>query len=276
MTVPREIGDVDFTFTGLNHTKGSMWGSLTIKLPSCFRDFLSKGCSGTTLDYTCLDYADTYDSNAVYSTNYENFNGYKNISVNNSENAVTIIGTNTRKLTLGKSTNYGSHRSPVEKMNISEIVKKGNNISDFTIYGLIGLSDISSFAPLRLTNLSLNYSSFSKLESSIDANFGEMANNLTSLTINNCNSFNDLNGLYKFKNITTLDLTGDVSLGNIQTIRKGSEDIENKNTCQYIVESLPDLETIKLSGTGIDNYDCLLSNGFIETKKGSKIFTKAE
>ena len=269
-------GTVNFTNTGLKSMKGSLWNRLTIIIPSCFENFEAIEDAGATLDYSNLSNAEKYDSHAVRSINYENFNGYENISVYNSDNAVTIIGANTRKLTLGKSTDYGTRSRPGEKMDISEIVKKGNNISDFTIYGLIGLSDIFDFAPLRLTNLSLNNSSFTELESSIDTDFGEMAKSLTSLTINNCSSFNDLNGLNKFENITTLDLTGDVSLGNIQTIRKESGDIENKNTCQYIMESLPHLETIKLSGTNIDDYNCLLSSGFNEKTKGSKIFTKAE
>ena len=63
--------------------------------------------------------------------------------------------------------------------------------------------------------------------------------------------------------------------GNLQTITKSDGSKESKDTCQYIVESLPKLKKVILKGCELDNFTYLTSNGFSETSSGSREFVRS-
>ena len=265
-----EMSLVDFSFTGLTEIVGTLWDNLTIKLPANFKGYSGEECSGAYLDYSNVTQADYYDSLHINSLNFDSFNGYKNVSYKSGD-VLKVIGSNTLKLCAGKS-HGGVSKEPKMIFNFSEITAKAPNITDLAIYGGTGFSDITALNRLNLTDLEIQYSSIYGLKSQ-ETNFGNMMNSLTKLVISNCLSFYDLDGLESLKNITTLDLTNDVSLSNIQMVTKNGTK-EAINTCQYIVTSLPQLKTIKLKGSGIDNYTYLTNGGFQETENGSGEFVR--
>ena len=216
--------------------------------------------------------ASYYNADQVSSRNYANFTGYETIFTS-ALDPVSIVGSNTKSLTLGIS-NRNSKRTPSNQYRIAEIVDKGTNIENMTIWGASGFSDISILSSLNLKSLEICYSSLYGLKTG-GASFENMANNLTTLTISDCSSFNSLDGLDKLTHITNLDLSNNSSLEDIQTITKSDGSKESKNTCQYIVESLPSLEKVTLSGCGLKNFSYLTSHGFKETSNGSRVFTKS-
>ena len=264
-------GTIDLTNTSLKELKTGLWNGLTIKLPAGFESCLSSLCEACKLDYSNISSAETYDCVAVRSVNFGNFIGYNTVKTNALDPS-SIIGTNTKILSLGKYWN-GSVKTATNNYELSKIIEKGSNIEDVTIFGGCGFSNISILSPLKLTTLEIQYSSLYKLKSD-EAAFGNMATSLTTLKINNCSTFNDLDGLNKLSHITTLDLSNNSSLGNIQTITKPDGSKETKNTCQYIVESLSELKKVTLKDCGLNDFSYLTSHGFTETSNGSREFTK--
>lgn len=240
-------GTVDFTNTGLKELKAGLWNALTIKLPTGFESYSAELCTGgCTLDYTNLTSAERYDCQDLNSVNFENFTGYASV-LTCVKDPTSIIGDYTTSLSLGKC-RLGSLRTSSKIYELSKIVSKGKNITDMTIWGASGMDDISVLSPLSLVTLEIQYSSLYGLKSQTIMDFAKMGQNLTSLKISNCTSFNNLDGLDKLSNIETLDLSNNKSLGNIQTVTGVNGQKESKYTCQYIAESLPNLTSVDLSG----------------------------
>lgn len=260
-------GYVDFTHTGLTSIMGSLYSKIHIKLPACFENFSPSECANATIDYTNLLSGNLYDCDDVRSENYGNFLGYREVHTGDALDINSIIGKHTNVLQIGKCSRQ-TFTSPKLTWNFSSIVSKAPNITDFAVYGALGLNDISVFSPLHLKSLSLNYSSIFGLESDLNKGFENMAESLTALTVANCSSFNNLNGLEKLGNIKTLDLSNDTLLENIQTIKESDGSIKNIPTCQYIVNSLPNLEELTLKGCKINDFSYLTKSGFKEISDG--------
>ena len=263
--------EINFSYTGLTTIRGMLWDDIKIILPSCFENYYAGECVGAILDYRNLDGANEYNSVGVSSLNSESFKGYTSV-ISYVGNVITIVGSNTLNLKLG-SCKRQSCVEPTLTFDLASIAQKAPNITNMTIYGALGFTDITVLSPLKLTTLEIQYSSLYKLKSD-ETVFGNMGESLTTLKINNCSTFNDLDGLDKLNHITTLDLSNNSSLGDIQTITKPVGTKENKNTCRYIVESLPDLQKVTLKGCELNDFSYLISNGFTETSNGSREFAK--
>lgn len=264
--------DIDFTYTGLTAITDFAWVNGKIILPASFKSFKTGGLT-TTLDYRNLQAADYYNANGTSASSVENFSGYREVTT--PANPVAIIGSSTETLKIG-TCNYTKTNDnyPKSSFNLKSIIAKAPNITNMTIWGTKGIMDIKDLKTLSLTRLEIQYSSIYGLKSQT-TDFGNMAKTLKTLKINNCTSFNDLDGLDKLTGITTLDLTNDSSLGSIQTVENSNGQKESKNTCQYIIDSLPNLNKVILKGCDISDFTVLTSYGFRENSSGSREFTRA-
>ncbi len=257
---------VDFTYTGLTDIYHMVGGSF--KIPACIKNIGHGGHINALVDYSNVLMADSCDVEISGSAqNTTTFQGFNEVIFPN-YNVIDIIGSYTKKLNIGRG-----HRDSYISgdVDIPAILTKASNLTELKLYGVKGVQDASIFKDEKLETLILDYSTISKLNL-VDATESNLSKSLKTLTIKN-SSLNGLDGLNNLPNITTLDLSNN-ALENYISVTKG-EKKETISTSQYIVDSLPELTKVTLSGnSGLDNFKALTEKGFRETESGSKIFVK--
>lgn len=196
-------GLVDFSNTSLK-CMGYVWATnISFKVPSCFERVEGSELSCSGIDYSNLTNSKYYNSIQTNATNFKEFLGYE--TVKSYRNPLYIIGSNTQNLSIGRLDDR-SQTSYSYDNNLQEIVEKAPNLTDVTLFGIRGLSDISVLRTLNLTNLEIQYSPLSAI-CQLDGNLENLGDSLTSLTIKNCSTFTNLDGLKELKNLENLEIS---------------------------------------------------------------------